>query len=161
MPEIYIYITRRSSWERTKGRKRLLVQITYLAFYLSIDPVHRQGSVYRRIRKIYITFKNTSPPPGRKIFRIESFPMFESRERASFFETFFHFIFVVSILRIEFRFLRGNSSPFSRFEKLRSGWNIRKYGENYLWKRIWLILIGSIIWFENNLVKQRRKLYIK
>lgn len=110
----------------------MLVQITYLAFYLSIDPVHRQGSVYRRIRKIYITFKNTSPPPGRKIFRIESFPMFESRERASFFETFFHFIFVVSILRIEFRFLRGNSSPFSRFEKLEG----LKYKE--VWRKLFV-----------------------
>lgn len=80
---IYMYITRRSSGKRTKGRKRLLVRITYLAFYLSIDPVHRQGSVYRRIRKIYITFKNTSPPPGvwrkRKIFRIESLTTLESR----------------------------------------------------------------------------------
>lgn len=98
---IYICITWRSSWKRTKGRKRLLVRITYLAFYLSIDPVHRQGSVYRRIRKIYITFKNTSPPPGvrrkRKIFRIESFPcsnvrnFFLSSEISHFILVVFHF----------------------------------------------------------------------
>lgn len=92
---IYVCITRRSSGKRTKGRKRLLVRITYLAFYLSIDPVHRQGSVYRRIRKIYITFKNTSPPPGvwrkRKIFRIESLTTLESRLDEKFwnFEIFF------------------------------------------------------------------------
>lgn len=92
---IYMCITRRSSGKRTKGRKRLLVRITYLAFYLSIDPVHRQGSVYRRIRKIYITFKNTSPPPGvwrkRKIFRIESLTTLESRLDEKFwnFEIFF------------------------------------------------------------------------
>lgn len=79
----------------------MLVRITYLAFYLSIDPVHRQGSVYRRIRKIYITFKNTSPPPGvrrkRKIFRIESFPcsnvrnFFLSSEISHFILVVFHF----------------------------------------------------------------------
>lgn len=150
MPEIYI--TRRSSWERTKGRKRLLVQITYLAFYLSIDPVHRQGSVYRRIRKIYITFKNTSLLPRRAEKNISNWIVSNrSKVGRRTGEKFWNF-FSLYIRR----FHSENRIPLSSRKflaffaiwQVRRGWDIR-YGENYLWKRIWLILIGSIIRFES------------
>lgn len=138
---IYICITWRSSWKRTKGRKRLLVRITYLAFYLSIDPVHRQGSVYRRIRKIYITFKNTSPPPGvrrkRKIFRIESFPC--SNVRNFFLSSeISHFILVV------FHF---ENETFPRFEKKKRDWNIIG-----VYQIFWRINITTIIAYGINLM---------